>query len=634
MCGIAGIFDLSARRDIVPNVLNAMNQIQFHRGPDEGGSWIDPGIGLAHRRLSIIDLSTGQQPLFNHNRSVAIVFNGEIYNFKELTKQLRAKGYSFKTHSDTETIVHAWEEWGENCVDHLRGMFAFAIYDKNKDQLFLARDRMGIKPLFYALTDDGYLIFGSELKVLVEHPSFKKNMDISGIEDYCALGYIPEPKTIYKNVYKLQSGYRLLLKRGQTNYSPVQYWEIPFSTNSSITEPQAATELIEQLKEAVAIRMIAEVPLGAFLSGGVDSSGVVAMMSQLQDDPVNTCSISFDDKKFNESEYADKVSQQYKTKHYVETVATDDFALLDQLALLYDEPYADSSAIPTYRVCQLARKNVTVALSGDGGDEPLSGYRRHTWHMNEEKIRSILPYGIRKPIFGLLGELYPKADWAPKIFRAKTTFQALARSSVEAYFNTVAIMPDDQRAKLFSPEMKQKLAGYQAVETFKNYAKQAPGMAGEDPLALIEYLDMKTYLVDDILTKVDRASMAHSLEVRVPMLDHKYIEWISSLPSHLKLKGQTGKYILKKALEPYLPNDVLYRKKMGFSVPLSNWFRGPLKETVQQRLLGEEFLDSGLFNADYLRQLVAQHQSGVRDNSASIWTLMMLESFQRQILND
>ncbi|MCK5696601.1 MAG: amidotransferase 1, exosortase A system-associated [Gammaproteobacteria bacterium] len=633
MCGIAGIFDLSAKRDIVPTVLDAMNQVQFHRGPDEGGRWIDSGVGLAHRRLSIIDLSTGQQPLFNHDRSVCIVFNGEIYNFKELTQQLKAKGYRFQTHSDTETIVHAWEEWGERCVDHLRGMFAFAIYDKKADQLFLARDRLGIKPLFYALTDDGYLLFGSELKVLLEHPSFKKNMDITGIEDYCALGYIPEPKTIYKNVHKLPSGYRLLLKRGQKQLSPIQYWEIPFTENSSITESQASEELVERLKEAVDIRMIAEVPLGAFLSGGVDSSGVVAMMSQLQDDPVNTCSISFDDKQFNESEYAEMVSQQYHTNHHVETVETDDFELLDKLALLYDEPYADSSAIPTYRVCQLARKHVTVALSGDGGDEPLSGYRRHIWHMNEEKVRSILPYNIRKPVFGLLGELYPKADWAPKMFRAKTTFQALARSSVEAYFNTVAIIPDDQRDKLFSPEMKQKLAGYQAVETFKRYANNAPGMASEDPLALIEYLDMKTYLVDDILTKVDRASMAHSLEVRVPMLDHKYIEWISSLPAHLKIKGQTGKHILKKSLEPYLPNDVLYRKKMGFSVPLANWFRGPLKDRVQDSLLGEQFLDNGLFNADYLKQLVEQHQSGVRDNSASIWTLMMLESFQRQILN-
>ena len=633
MCGIAGIFDLSARRSIDPAVLDRMNQVQFHRGPDEGGSYWEDGLGLAHRRLSIIDLSSGQQPLFNQDKSVCIVFNGEIYNFKELTKELKAKGYSFQTHSDTETIVHAWEEWGEQCVEHLRGMFAFAIWDKNKQQLFLARDRLGIKPFFYTVTEDDYLIFGSELKVLLQHPSFKKEMDVTGIEDYCALGYIPEPKTIYKNVYKLQAGHRLLIPRGKKQLQPEQYWEIPFEADHQISEQQAAGELIERLKEAVDIRMIAEVPLGAFLSGGVDSSGVVAMMSQLQDEPVNTCSIAFNDKKFNESEYAQMVSRQYNTKHYVETVETDDFGLLDKLALLYDEPYADSSAIPTYRVCQLARKNVTVALSGDGGDEPLSGYRRHIWHMNEERVRSLLPYSIRKPVFGALGKLYPKADWAPKIFRAKTTFQALARSSVEAYFNTVAIMPDDQRSKLFSQNMKQQLGGYQAVDVFKQYAHKAPGQASEDPLALIEYLDMKTYLVDDILTKVDRASMAHSLEVRVPMLDHKYIEWISSLPARLKLKGQTGKYILKKALEPYVPDDVLYRKKMGFAVPLENWFRGPLKERIQQTILGEAFLDAGFFNADYIKEMIDLHHSGKRENSSAIWTLMMLESFQRQILN-
>jgi asparagine synthase (glutamine-hydrolysing) len=528
--------------------------------------------------------------------------------------------------------VHAWEEWGENCVDHLRGMFAFTIWDQNKQQLFLARDRLGIKPLFYALTEDNYFIFGSELKVLLEHPSFKKDLEITGIEDYCALGYIPEPKTIYRNVHKLQAGYSLLLNRGRQELSPRQYWNIPCEANPSITETQAKEELIERLKEAVDIRMIAEVPLGAFLSGGVDSSGVVAMMSQLQEEPVNTCSIGFNHKKYNESDYAQSVAQQYKTNHYTETVETDDFALLDQLALLYDEPYADSSAIPTYRVCQLARKNVTVALSGDGGDEALSGYRRHIWHMNEEKIRSLLPYGIRKPVFGLLGSLYPKADWAPKIFRAKTTFQALARSSVEAYFNTVAIMPDLQRNKLFSNKLKQQLNGYQAVDVFQQYADNAPGMAADDPLALIEYLDMKTYLVDDILTKVDRASMAHSLEVRVPMLDHKYIEWISGLPSQLKLKGQLGKYILKKALEPYLSNDVLYRKKMGFAVPLESWFRGPLKDRVRQTILSEQFLDWGLFNPDFIREMIDHHQSGRREYSSAIWTLMMLESFQRQIL--
>jgi asparagine synthase (glutamine-hydrolysing) len=632
MCGIAGILDIQGQRDINQLVLERMNQVQVHRGPDDGGYFFQSGVGLAHRRLSIIDISAGHQPLFSHDKSVVIVFNGEIYNFQEIRKELINKGYHFNTHSDTEVIVCAWQEWKEKCVEHLRGMFAFAIWDKNKKILFLARDRLGIKPLFYTVTSDGYLLFGSELKVLLEHPSFRKEMDQSCIEDYCALGYIPEPKTIYHNVYKLPVGHFLLIKQGQTKLTPKQYWNIPFAENSSITEQQAKEELIERFKEAVNIRMIAEVPLGAFLSGGVDSSGVVSMMAQLQEEPVNTCSIGFDHKQYNESEYAQQVSDLYKTNHFTGKVDPNDFSLIDELALLYDEPYADSSAIPTYRVCELARKKVTVALSGDGGDEPMSGYRRHCWHMNEERLRSRLPLGLRQSVFGLLGRVYPKADWAPKIFRAKTTFQALARTSVEAYFNTVSIMPDELRKQLFSPQLKNELSGYQALNVFQQYADNAPGMANEDPLALVEYLDMKTYLVDDILTKVDRASMAHSLEVRVPLLDHKFIEWVSGLPSSFKLNGQQGKYIFKKALEPYLPNDVLYRKKMGFAVPLTYWFRGPLKQRVKDRLLGDQFLDTGWFNADFLKQMVEQHQSGVRDYSAPIWTLMMLESFQRQIL--
>jgi len=613
MCGIAGIFDFNYTREIDRTILQKMNQIQFHRGPDESGFHFEPGIGLAHRRLSIIDLSTGQQPLFNHDKSVCIVFNGEIYNFKELTKILKDKGYHFKTHSDTETIVHAWEEWGEHCVDYLQGMFAFAIWDKNKQQLFLTRDRLGIKPLFYTLINNEFIIFGSELKVLAEHPQFNKEIEITAIEDYCALGYIPEPKTIYKNVYKLRAGHSILLSKKNKNISPKQYWHIPFEPVSIISEQQAIEELRERLKEAIDIRMLAEVPLGAFLSGGVDSSGVVALMSHLQDKPVNTCSIGFDNKNYNESDYAQQVAKQYKTNHVSQIVATDDFILLDKLTRIYDEPYADSSAIPTYRVCQLAKKNVTVALSGDGADETLSGYRRHVWHINEEKFRSQLPYQFRKPVFGFLAKIYPKADWAPQFLRAKTTFQALSRDSVEAYFNTVSVIPDEQRKKLFSKDMKQQLAGYQAVEIFKQYAANAPGMAKEDPLALIEYLDIKTYLVDDILTKVDRASMANSLEVRVPMLDHKYIEWISGLPTNLKLKGQIGKYILKKSLEPHLSNDILYRKKMGFSVPLSDWFKGPLRNKVKETILAEHFLDNGYFNADFLKKIVTHHQSGQRN---------------------
>ena len=624
MCGIAGIFDIKGKAEISGTILEKMNQSQFHRGPDEGGIHLEPGLGLAHRRLSIIDLSSGHQPLFNENESVVVVFNGEIYNFVELMPELKALGHTFRTHCDTEVIVHAWEEWGEACVHRFRGMFAFALWDRKREILFLARDRMGIKPLHYSLLPDGRFIFGSELKALAAHPGFSRNLDPLAIEEYFAYGYVPEPRTIYLDTFKLPPGHTLTLFRGKPLQNPVQYWDIPFEPNWTISEADAREELIARLKEAVDIRMIAEVPLGAFLSGGVDSGAVVAMMAELSKDPVNTCSIAFGDPKFNEAEYAEKVARRYHTRHSVEEVSPEDFELIDRLAGLYDEPYADSSALPTYRVCELAKKRVTVALSGDGGDENLAGYRRYRFHMMEEKMRSLLPLGIRRPLFGFLGAVYPKADWAPRVFRAKTTFEALARDSVEGYFHSVSLLSNGMRRKLFSRSFQSRLQGYEAVEVLKRHAKNSPT---DDPLSLIQYLDMKTYLPGDILTKVDRASMAHALEVRVPLLDHKLVEWVSGLPPHFKLNGAEGKYIFKKALSSHLPEEILYRPKMGFAVPLAGWFRGPLEQKVKDALLGPRLLDSGLFDADYLRHLVEEHLAGRRDYSAPIWSLLMFDSF-------
>ncbi len=630
MCGIAGIFNLNGQGQIDLDVLNRMNQAQFHRGPDEGGVWTETGIGLAHRRLSIIDLSSaGRQPMTNEDGSVVVVFNGEIFDFQPIRDELVAAGHVFKSHSDTEVIVHGWEEWGEKCIERFRGMFGIAIWDAKKQQLFMARDRLGIKPVFYTITPEGSLLFGSELKVLYQYPGLKKEIDPLCVEDYFAFGYIPEPKTIFRNIYKLEPGWTLSIKVGETQPTLKQYWNIPFKTNYGLSYEQASADLVKNMQEAIRIRMIADVPLGAFLSGGVDSSSVVALMSQLQSEPVNTCSIAFNDPKFNEAEFAKQVAERYHTNHFVETVDTDDFGLIDKLATLYDEPYADSSAIPTYRVCELARKRVTVSLSGDGADESLSGYRRHIWHMNEEKVRNRLPFGFRRAVFGFLGRVYPKLDWMPRIFRAKTTFQALARNSVEAYFNTISILKDDQRVALYSDAFKKTLNGYNAIEVFNRHAAECPS---QDPLNLIEYLDLKTYLPGDILTKVDRASMAHALEVRVPLLDHKLIEWISNLPPEYKIKGQVGKYILKNAMEPHLPHDILYRSKMGFAVPLASWFRGPLKAHVRQQVLGERLRSTGFFNQATLKSLVEDHESGKRDYSAPIWTLLMFDSFLAKVM--
>ena len=626
MCGIVGIFDMRGSREIDPALVSRMNERQHHRGPDEGDVYTEPGVGFGHRRLSIIDLSSGQQPLFNEDRSVVVVFNGEIYNYQELMEALLQLGHTFRTRCDTEVIVHAWEQWGEACVERFRGMFAFALWDRNQKTMFMARDRLGVKPFYYAVLPDGLFIFGSELKTLRMVPGMPRTIDPRAVEDYFAYGYVPEPKTIYQGALKLAPGCTMTLKVGDTSANPKQYWDVPFQPHAKLPEADAAEELIVRLREAVKIRLVAEVPLGAFLSGGVDSSAIVAMMAGLMKEPVNTCSIAFNDAAFDESKYAAEVAAQYGTKHYAETVDTDDYGLLDTLADLYDEPYADSSAIPTYRVCQLARKRVTVALSGDGGDENLAGYRRYKFAMAENSVRNMLPSALRGPLFGALGKVYPKADWAPRMFRAKTTFEALSRDLVDGYFHGVAIMPDRVRDQLFSDKFRTDLQGYRAIEVMREHAQRSPT---GDPLSMVQYLDMKTYLPGDILTKVDRASMAHALEVRVPLLDHKLVEWMSGLPPDMKLRRNEGKYIFKKSLEKYLPDDILYRDKMGFSIPLAAWFRGPLRQRVRDALLGPTLAETGMFNTAFLAEMVEQHESGRRDHSPSIWTVLMFEAFLR-----
>jgi asparagine synthase (glutamine-hydrolysing) len=627
MCGLVGIIDLRGRRGIDPALLHRMNESQHHRGPDECGVHLEPGAALGHKRLAIIAVATGQQPLYNEDGTVAVVYNGEIYNFQALIAELTGLGHRFRTHSDTEVIVHAWEAWGAACVQRFRGMFAFAVWDSRTETLLLARDRLGVKPLHYAFLPDGFLVFGSELKSLEAHPALPRTLDAYAVEEYFALGYIPEPRTIYAGVQKLPPAHTLTVRRGAGVTMPVEYWDPRFTLDSGATSGEALEELRRRLDESVRLRMISEVPLGAFLSGGVDSSAVVAAMAGLSEDPVVTCSIAFDDPAFDESRYAAAVALRYRTRHYVERVASDDFDLIDRLARMYDEPFADSSAIPTFRVCELARKHVTVALSGDGGDESFGGYRRYRLHLMEEQMRRTLPMAVRRPVFGLLGRMYPKADWAPRPLRARSTFEALARDSVDAYFHTVSLLRDDMRRRLFSDTFRRDLAGYNAVEVFHRHARTAQT---DDPLALVQYLDLKTYLVGDINTKVDRASMANSLEVREPLMDHPLVEWLGALPSSLKIQGQEGKWLLKKAMEPRLPDDVLYRPKMGFAVPLAKWFRGPLRGRLRDAVLGERLAATGYFNRSYLTELLDHHQSGRRDYSAPLWSLLMFDAFLRK----
>ncbi len=633
MCGITGIFDTRGLQAIAPAVLQRMNDSQQHRGPDEGSLHIEPGLGMGHRRLSVIDIATGQQPLASADGSVVIVYNGEIYNYRALMSELQAAGRVFKTKSDTEVVVNAWLQWGEACVHRFRGMFAFALWDRRQQTFFMARDRMGVKPMHYAVLGDGTLLFGSELKSLLAYRgsaghNLKHDIDPLALEEYFALGYVAEPRTIFKGALKLPPAHTLLIRRGQPIPPPQRYWDVRYTLDNPISEADACDEIVRRLRESVDLRMVAEVPLGAFLSGGVDSSAVVQAMAGLSSGPVNTCSIAFDDPQFNESAFAQMVADRYHTQHRVETVHSEDFDLIDTLAGLYDEPFADASAIPTYRVSQMARKHVTVALSGDGGDEAFGGYRRYRLHLMEERMRARLPAGVRRPLFGLMGRLYPKADWAPQMLRAKTTLQGMARDSVEAYCHTVSVIREPMRSRLYSASFKAQLGGYSALDVFQRHAARA---GTDDPLALVQYLDLHTYLVGDINTKVDRASMAHSLEVREPLMDHELVEWAATLPSAYKLRGSNGKAIFKKALEPLLPHDVLYRPKMGFSVPLARWFRGPLRGRIRSALLDGALAQSGYLDAAVVRQLVDQHEAGSHDHSIPLWSLTMFDAFLRQV---
>ena len=626
MCGLVGIFDTRGRREIDRALLERMNQVQEHRGPDEGGMHFEPGVGLAHRRLSIIDLASGQQPLFNEDGSVVVVFNGEIYNFASLADELKAKGYVFRTHCDTEVIVNAWVEWGTDCVTRFRGMFAFALWDRNSETLFLARDRLGVKPLYFSLLPDGELLFASELKSLKLHPGMDMVIDEQAVEDYFALGYVPDPKTIYRNTSKLQPGHMLTVRRGEAVYEPVPYWDVRFSNvDRGISERDAQATLLERMREAVDIRLVAEVPLGAFLSGGVDSSTVVALMAELSADPVNTCSIAFGEREFNESEYANAVAERYGCAHRVEYLDPYDHSLLDTLPGLYDEPFADSSAMPTYRVCQLAAREVTVVLSGDGGDENLAGYRRYGQHLDDLARKSQMPKPLRHAL-AAIGRVYPDHAAMPDRLRRRQGLISLGQCAVESFFEINSVMKRDLRRSLYSPGFQNRLHGYDAVNVFRDHAARADT---DDPLSLAQYLDLKTYLPGDILTKVDRASMAHSIEVRVPLLDHKLVEWIATLPSSLKRRGSEGKYLLKKSMESRLSDDILYRPKKGFAVPLADWFRGPLRGRLLGAIESDVLRAADIFQPRALRRLFDEHERGRRDHSAALWSVLMFDAFLR-----
>ena len=620
MCGITGIVQFNREKAIAPAVLKNMCDSIYHRGPDDDGLYMSRNVGLGFRRLSIIDLSTGHQPLSNQNETVYIVFNGEIYNYLEQRQKLIQKGYIFKTTTDTEVILHLYEEYGVDCLQYLRGMFAFAIWDSNKQQLFCARDRFGIKP-FYYYSDQEKFVFGSEIKAILKSNDIDKTISIDALDSYFAFGYITSDLSIYKNIKKLQPAHYLLLSLKDKPVIEInRYWEIHFDPDYSKSENRWKEEIQACFSETVKLHMISDVPLGAFLSGGIDSSSVVAMMAKNSDRPVKTFSIGFKEQKFNELKYARELANKYGCEHHEQIVEPESIGLLSKLVSAYDEPFADSSAIPTYYVSQLARKHVTVALSGDGGDELFAGYTGYT---KFKKIRSF-PLNFRgsianKVIWGNIHNLIPHST------KGKGLMYFLSQPKEYAFAYQTS-WTEQERSELFghSDENRNKLA----TELFKVGILQ--NKKNHDFISNLQYLDMKTYMVDDILTKVDRASMMNSLEVRVPILDHKFAELTFKIPSELKLKRNEKKYILKKAMENYLPQSILSHPKQGFGVPLSLWFKGDLKEFVNDTLLSQHALISNYLDTNYVKKIVLEDRKGKRDFNSKIWSLIIFEEWLKQ----
>jgi asparagine synthase (glutamine-hydrolysing) len=618
MCGIVGI----VRNDGKPvdeQLLARMNDAIRHRGPDEDGFYINGSVGLAMRRLAIIDLKSGQQPIHNGDRTSWIVFNGEIYNYLELREKLENLGHTFYTNSDTEAIVHAYDEFGADCPKHLRGMFAFAIWNTSKQELFLARDRMGKKPLLYADVN-GQLVFGSEFSALLLHPDVSRDINPEALDYYLAFMCIPAPLTAYRAIRKLEPAHWLRWHNG--NIETGCYWQPDFTKKIDISEEEAGERTIEILRDAVKVRLMSEVPLGAFLSGGIDSSAVVALMSQESSERVKTFSIGFDEQDFSELHHARRVAEHVGADHHEFIVRPDAVEVLPMLVDHYGEPYADSSAVPTYYVAKETRKHVTVALNGDGGDESFAGYERYIAMGLTEKYRRV-PSFVRESLIREAVNLIPTdATKKSKIKSAQRLLAVVDRPKARRYMHWVSTFNDELKEPLYTDSFRQQTQGANATGLLEHWFKRANGIGVVDTMLLT---DQMTYLPNDLLVKVDIATMAVSLEARSPFLDHKVIEFAASLPQNLKLRRLTGKYLLKKILRKLLPTENLTRRKMGFGVPIGHWFRGKMQPFLREVILSEKALGRGLFKPDAVKQLVDLHARGERDYSHQLWTLLMLE---------
>jgi asparagine synthase (glutamine-hydrolysing) len=620
MCGIAGVLYADPARTADPEVLRAMGASIAHRGPDAEGTWSEPGVGLVHRRLSILDLAGGGQPLGNEDGAVQVVFNGEIYNFQELRSWLEARGHRFRTRSDTEVLVHLYEEEGPDLVGRLRGMFAFALWDHNGGQLLLARDRLGIKPLYF-YRDAEKLVFGSELKAILAHPGVGRAVDVAALEDYLAFGMVPGARSIFRGVEKLPAAHVLAVRRQDWLAAPRRYWRLHIEPDPRPTAEEWQERVWAKLAESVRLHLIADVPVGAFLSGGIDSSLVVAASAGLAQGRLRTFSIGFKEEQFNELPYAREVAERFGTEHVEEVVTPDAAGLLEELSRYYDEPFADSSAIPTYLVSRLAARSVKVVLSGDGGDEAFGGYARYAHDVKEAAVRRWLPGWFRQAVLGRLARVWPRTDWLPRPLRAKTALTNLSLDEGAAYANTLTVCRPPLRRRLLAPELAAGLNGHEPERIVREGHASAP--AGH-PLDGMIAADVATLLPDDYLVKVDRASMAHGLEVRPPLLDHELLELAARIPAVYKVRQGRTKWLLRQVCRRRLPAVVSARRKQGFEIPVDAWLRGPLRAMFAEAVLCPQARLAGLVDQAVASKLYRAHLAGSGREGRLLWGLLVL----------
>jgi asparagine synthase (glutamine-hydrolysing) len=629
MCGICGKIYFDSSQQVDKSLIGSMASVLKHRGPDDHGVYVAGPVGLGHQRLSIIDTSpAGHQPMANEDSTIWIVFNGEIYNFTELREELEIKGHVFKSHTDTETIVHLYEEAGTQCLQKLRGMFAFAIWDTKKQKLFMARDRAGKKPLVYTIAD-GALVFASEIKALLQDSSVEPAVDAEALHHYLTYQYVPSPWTMFKGIHKLPPAHSLVLSHGTISVHP--YWTISYAQKLMLpTLNDYCEKFMDLFTEAVRIRLRSDVPLGAFLSGGIDSSATVAVMSNIMNRPVKTFSIGFDVPEYNETNYASMVAKQYGTDHTEFTVKPDAIKILPKLVWHYNEPFADSSAIPTYYVSQLTSEHVTVALNGDGGDESFAGYERYIADRLATYYEK-LPAFLRETIIKQLINLLPYQENRTSFFRRLKRFiNGISEPAERRYVRWVCFFDNEMKKDLYSASFRDTIAAVDSVNLIADWYAKSDAVSFLDKTL---FVDIMSYLPDDLLVKVDIASMANSLEARSPFLDHKLMEFAASLPPHLKLNGISSKFLLKKAFAQLLSRELLYRKKMGFGVPIDRWIRGELKDMTYSILLDKKTLQRDIFNERAVRQLIDEHVQKRADHSYRIWALIFLEVWYRMFID-